>query len=261
LSDKIRRILNHESPDIILNLAAYTNVEKAEEQREIAFAVNGDALTQICSEISVYNSKQNKNLPLIHFSTDYVFDGGGVEPIRPCARMNPLNVYGQSKAEGEKNILSSPISYLIFRTSWVVSKYRNNFVKTILRKIENDSEINVVGDQYGAPTTAEFIADFLGQLIEDNSLQTRKGVYHICGKGETTWFELANFVFENFKKLKGIPKEKSFRINRISTDEMQSVVKRPRNSRLCCDSLKNTFSIEQIHWKTQVEGIIKDLLQ
>tara|TARA_Y100001954_G_C15497190_1_gene448019 strand:+ start:54 stop:581 length:528 start_codon:yes stop_codon:yes gene_type:complete len=175
--------------------------------------------------------------------------------------MNPLNVYGQSKAEGEKNILSSPISYLIFRTSWVVSKYRNNFVKTILRKIENDSEINVVGDQYGAPTTAEFIADFLGQLIEDNSLQTRKGVYHICGKGETTWFELANFVFENFKKLKGIPKEKSFRINRISTDEMQSVVKRPRNSRLCCDSLKNTFSIEQIHWKTQVEGIIKDLLQ
>ena len=136
MSDKIRRILNHESPDIILNLAAYTNVEKAEEQREIAFAVNGDALTQICSEISVYNSKQNKNLPLIHFSTDYVFDGGGVEPIRPCARMNPLNVYGQSKAEGEKNILSSPISYLIFRTSWVVSKYRNNFVKTILRKTQ-----------------------------------------------------------------------------------------------------------------------------
>ena len=248
-------------PDVIVNAAAYTNVEKAEVEQDLAFAVNGHALVNICEEIDNFNREQGRDLPLIHFSTDYVFDGNGHEPNRPLDVINPINVYGKSKAEGENNILSSDVSYLIFRTSWVVSKYGNNFVKTILKKIETNSEISVVNDQYGAPTSAEFIADFLCELLELKPIELKKGVYHICAKGETNWYELANFILKTFMENRSIPERALTRIHPIAANTLKTSVRRPQNSRLCCDSLKQTFPFKHTHWKTQIAEIVKVLLK
>ena len=221
-------------PDVIVNAAAYTNVEKAEMEQDLAFTVNGHALVNICEEIDNFNRAQSRNLPLIHFSTDYVFDGNGNEPNLPFDRVNPINIYGKSKAKGENNILSSNISYLIFRTSWIVSRYGDNFVKTILKKIETNSEISVVNDQYGAPTSAEFIADFL---------------------------ELANFILKTYIKIRGVSEKALLPIYPISASTLKTSAKRPRNSRLCCNSLKKTFPFEYTHWKTQITEIVKVLLK
>ena len=139
LSNNIRAILSKEMPDVVVNAAAYTNVEKAEVEQDLAFSVNGHALVNICEEIDNFNRAQSRNLPLIHFSTDYVFDGSGNEPNRPLDKINPINTYGKSKAKGENIILSSNISYLIFRTSWLVSEYGNNFVKTIVKIFLNST--------------------------------------------------------------------------------------------------------------------------
>ena len=253
-------MLRKETPDVVINAAAFTNVEKAEENKELAYAVNGYSLVEICSEINKFNLEQNTDLPLIHFSTDYVFDGKGNKPNRPSDRVRPINVYGETKAEGEKNILSADISYMILRTSWVVSKYRNNFLKTILKKIQNESEISVVGDQYGAPTSAEFVADFLGKILLNHSVNSKREIHHICGQGETTWFNLANFIFEKTKEING-GEGKLVRINKLSSDDLESRVQRPKNSRLCCDSLINNFPFRHIHWKNQVAEIVEDLLK
>ena len=248
-------------PDVIVNAAAYTNVEKAEVEQDLAFAVNGHALVNICEEIDNFNRQHGRDLPLIHFSTDYVFDGNGNEPNRPFDRINPINIYGKSKAEGEKIILSSNISYLILRTSWVVSRYGNNFVKTILKKIETNSEISVVNDQYGAPTSAEFIADFLCELLQLESIESKKGLYHICAEGETTWYELADFILKTFMEIKDIPEKALLPIYPISASTLKTSAKRPRNSRLCCNSLKNNFPFKYTHWKTQITEIVKFLLK
>ena len=248
-------------PDVIVNTAAYTNVEKAEVEQDLAFAVNGHALVKICEEIDNFNTEQSRDLPLIHFSTDYVFDGNGNKPNRPFDKINPINTYGKSKAEGEKIILSSNISYLIFRTSWVVSKYGKNFVKTILEKIETNSEISVVNDQYGSPTSAEFIADFVYELIQLESIESKKGLYHICAQGETTWYELADFILKTFIKIRGVPEKTLLPIYPIASSTLKTSAKRPRNSRLCCNSLKKTFPFEHTHWKTQITEIVKVLLK
>ena len=248
-------------PDVVVNAAAYTNVEKAEVEQDLAFSVNGHALVNICEEIDNFNREQSTDLPLIHFSTDYVFDGNGNKPNRPLDKINPINVYGKSKAEGENIILSSNISYLIFRTSWVVSRYGNNFVKTILKKIETNSEISVVNDQYGAPTSAEFIADFLYELLQLTSIASKKGLYHICAEGETTWYELADFILKTLLEIKDIPEKALLPIYPISASTLKTSAKRPRNSRLCCNSLKNNFPFKYTHWKTQVAEIVKVLLK
>ena len=248
-------------PDVIVNAAAYTNVEKAEMEQDLAFTVNGHALVNICEEIDNFNRAQSRNLPLIHFSTDYVFDGNGNEPNLPFDRVNPINIYGKSKAKGENNILSSNISYLIFRTSWIVSRYGDNFVKTILKKIETNSEISVVDDQYGAPTSAEFIADFLDELFQLESIESKKGLYHICAQGETTWYELADFILKTFVEIKGVPERALLPIHPIATSTLKTSATRPRNSRLCCNSLKKTFPFEYTHWKTQITEIVKVLLK
>ena len=248
-------------PDAVVNAAAYTNVEKAEVEKDLAFAVNGHALVNICEEIDYFNKEQSRDLPLIHFSTDYVFDGNGNEPNRPLDRINPINIYGKSKAEGENNILSSNISYLIFRTSWVVSRYGNNFIKTMLKKIETRSEISVVNDQYGAPTSAEFIADFLYELLQLESIESKKGLYHICSQGETTWYELADFILKTFMEIRGIPEKTLLPIHPIAASNLKASAKRPKNSRLCCNSLKETFPFKHTHWKTQITEIVKVLLK
>ena len=248
-------------PDVIVNAAAYTNVEKAEVEQDLAFAVNSHALVNICEEIDSFNREHSRDLPLIHFSTDYVFDGNGNEPNRPLDKINPINIYGKSKADGEKIILSSNISYLILRTSWVVSRYGNNFVKTILKKIETSSEISVVNDQYGAPTSAEFIADFLCELLQLESIESKKGLYHICAEGETTWYELADFILKTFIKIRGVSEKALLPIYPISASTLKTSAKRPKNSRLCCNSLKKNFPFKYTHWKTQITEIVKVLLK
>ena len=261
LSNNIRTILIREMPDVIVNAAAYTNVEKAEVEQDLAFAVNSHALVNICEEIDNFNREHSRDLSLIHFSTDYVFDGNGNEPNRPLDKINPINIYGKSKAEGEKIILSSNISYLILRTSWVVSRYGNNFVKTILKKIETSSEISVVNDQYGAPTSAEFIADFLCELLQLESIESKKGLYHICAEGETTWYELADFILKTFIKIRGVSEKALLPIYPISASTLKTSATRPRNSRLCCNTLKKTFPFKHTHWKTQIAEIVKSLLK
>ena len=150
---------------------------------------------------------------------------------------------------------------MIFRTSWVVSSYGNNFVKTILKKIETNSEISVVNDQYGAPTSAEFIADFLFELLELESIESKKGLYHICAQGETTWYEMADFILRTSMEIRGIPEKALQRIYPIAASTLKTSAKRPRNSRLCCNSLKKTFPFKHTHWKTQITEIVKALLK
>jgi dTDP-4-dehydrorhamnose reductase len=233
-------------PQAVINAAAYTAVDQAENEESLAHTINGEApgaMAMICTEL---------NIPLVHISTDYVFDGSGVEPWRTSDTPNPKNVYGRSKLEGEQAIDASGCTYGILRASWVVSAHGRNFLKTMLRLSERSDSLNIVDDQVGGPTCSADIAQtclsIAKELIQNPN---KKGIYHYSGQPDVSWCKFANYIFE----LAG----RSTVANPILTSKFPTQAVRPLNSRLDCKKLETTFNITRPYWRDSLERIIKEL--
>ena len=233
-------------PRAVINAAAYTAVDKAESEESLANTINGDALgamARTCAELDI---------PLVHISTDYVFDGSGATPWSVTDTPNPKNAYGRSKLKGEQAIKASGSAYAILRTSWVVSAHGNNFVKTMRRLSETRDRITVVDDQIGGPTCARDIAQtclsIAEQLIQDPN---KSGIYHYSGQPNVSWCEFANTIFKQMD-CKTIA-------NPISTTEYPTPASRPLNSRLDCEAVQKTFGITLPFWRDGLEEILRDL--
>ena len=198
------------------------------------------------------------NALLIHYSTDYVFDGSGETPWLEEQETAPLNVYGSTKAAGEQAIQKSGCKYLIFRTSWVYGSKGNNFAKTMLRLASDRDELSVICDQVGVPTSAELIADITAQAIPKVlANHSHSGIYHLAASGETTWYEYACYVIEQVK-LMGQELQVS-NIHAIPTTEYPTPAQRPLNSRLKCAKLRKTFNLHLPHWKIGVKRMLQEI--
>lgn len=236
---------NREEVDCVINCAAYTMVDKAESESEKAYRINSEAVS-ILAELS-----SRFNFRLIHFSTDYVFDGSKNNPYVESDIANPLSVYGRSKYSGELNVPRSGIDAIIIRTSWLYSVYGNNFVKTILNALKTGRDLSVVFDQTGTPTFAKDLATFtLSTLIE---LPPEKCVrlFHYSNEGETNWFDFAKTVSE-FSGIKG-------HISPIESKDYFQCAKRPHYSVLKKSLVKKTFRIEIPDWRDSLQLCISEL--
>lgn len=250
----LKQTIHQIKPDVIVNAAAYTSVDKAETEVESARFINAKAPGVLACEAAAIGAL------LVHYSTDYVFDGGGTLPWQETDKPSPRNQYGKTKLEGELAVQTSGCNYLIFRTSWVYGIVGNNFVKTILRLSAEKDQLNIVADQVGAPTGAELIADITAQVIH---LFRRgfdvSGLYHLAPLGEVSWHGYATFILEQAKQSGMLPKTQL--IVPISSTEYITPASRPYNSRLNSTKLMSTFSLDLPHWEFGVARMLKEFLR
>ena len=228
--------------DIIINCAAYTQVDKAEQEDELANQINHLAVKQLASIAS------NQRARLIHISTDYVFDGESDKPYIETDTPNPINVYGRTKLSGEKALQAlMPINAIIIRTSWLYSEYGNNFVKTMLRLGRERDELSVVNDQMGSPTYAADLADAILEIIRHNKFrdvaQTTQ-IYNYSNEGEISWYEFAKEIF----KIEKIDCE----VNPVTSQQYPTPAKRPRNTLMNKDKIVKVFNIKISNWKSSL---------
>ena len=242
--DFIRKL----KPDLIINAAAYTAVDKAEAESDIAFAVNSDGpynLALAASEIAAR---------LIHVSTDYVFDGAKNSPYTPQESPSPLGIYGQSKVQGENRITTLiPEKSLIVRTAWLYSAYSNNFLKTMLRLMSSRDSIGVVVDQIGTPTSARTLAETLWRFVEKRELC---GVYHFTDNGVSSWYDFAVAIQEEALSQNLLLRE--IEILPISTDDYPTPAKRPTYSVLDISNTLADLSIKGVHWRKALRQVMSD---
>lgn len=230
-TDKLSVLLQQHEFTTIINAAAYTAVDKAESEKALAMRINGHAV----GELAVWCKKHD--VKLVHYSTDYVFDGSGSAAFNEDSPTNPLSIYGKSKLLGEQLIAVSGAEHLIFRTSWVYDECGKNFFTTMLRLFAEREEISVVNDQIGAPTYAKDLAQATIAALEGN------GIYHLTGSGETSWHGFASAI------LALTPEAKCKRIIPITSAQYPTPAKRPLNSRLDCSKAKKTFSLALPDWQ------------
>jgi len=243
--DSIRTYLRTHCPTLIVNPAAYTAVDKAEEDRAGAFAINGEALAVLAEEA------KRLGAAVIHYSTDYVFDGTATNAYREEHETSPVNVYGASKLAGEQALRDAGVPHLIFRTSWVYSNRGANFLSTMLKLGREKAELRIVSDQVGAPTWSRTIAELTAHALAQGAtwsnfsdwIRERSGVYNLTASGEASWADFAEAIFE-FSGLEQRP-----RVERISTAEFPRPAPRPLNSRMCGDKLKATFGLRAPDWR------------
>lgn len=243
---KIIEIVKSTDADIIINAVAYTSVDLAEEEFELANIINGTTVKEL-AKVSA-----SRNIPFLHISTDYVFKGDGNLNWKTSDQTNPQNSYGKSKLIGESGILEAGGPHVILRTSWVFSSHGNNFVKTMLRLASNNNELSIVKDQIGGPTCAKDIADALWKIASDfyagNGIT---GIYHFSGKPNSSW---ANFASEIFSQ-----SQQDIKIKQILTKDFLTKAKRPLNSRLDCSSLRIDYGIKQPEWKKGLTNVLANL--
>lgn len=251
---KLKEYLQSEQPDIIVNAAAYTAVDKAETESDLAYCINAEAVA-VLAEFA----KKSKAL-LVHYSTDYVFDGENSHAYLETDETNPQNQYGKSKRAGELAIINSACKHLIFRTSWVFSSTGKNFINTIMQLAKEKTSLRVVGDQYGAPTSAELIADITALAIAAYKKgQLADGIYHLTASGTTNWHQLACYTVDKARSY-GMPLElQASAIDAISTEEYPLPAKRPKNSQLNTEALASLLDIKIPNWKVYVDRMIEQL--
>ena len=241
-AEQVKSYIIKEKPDVIIHCAAYTAVDKAEDEKELCYSVNVEG-TRIIAE-----SSKEIGARLVYISTDYVFDGVGKRPHLEEKETNPMNYYGYTKEQGEKIVKELIDKHFIIRTSWIYGLNGNNFVKTMLKLAETKTEISVVSDQIGAPTYTKDLADFIVRLVQTNHY----GTYHGVNEGYCSWFEFAKAIFENC----GI----DMIVNPISTEEYPTRAKRPLNSRLSKDNIDITTVLKRLpQWEDALSRFIKEL--
>lgn len=249
--EALKKCIRDVKPQIIINAAAYTAVDKAESEKEIAFAVNGNAPQLLAEEAKKHHAL------LIHYSTDYVFDGTKQEPYIESDPTNPANVYGQSKLFGEKAITASGCQHLILRTSWVYAARGKNFMLTMLKLADERDLLRVVGDQYGIPNWSHSLAQSTMQLIAQFRPEL-SGIYHLSASNPTTWYGFAQTIFSEYKILH--PEFRVPKIESITSAEYPTPAKRPLNSVLNTNKIQHNFSITIHDWKISLCDCLK-LLQ
>jgi len=253
--------LDRLAPDVIVNPAAYTAVDKAEDERELAMRVNAEAPGALA------RWARPRGVPLVHFSTDYVFDGAGARPWRADDAIGPLSVYGASKLAGEDAIRAAGGSFLIIRTSWVYAARGANFLRTILRLARERNELRIVADQVGAPTSARLIAEAVAAMLSDGRERfaaraaQAQGLVHFAAAGETSWHGFAGAIVEGLRS-RGVELAVE-RIVPIPTEAYPARAARPRNSRLDLGRLRQVFGISLPDWRValdrELDRLVADL--
>ena len=249
IQDTVRRV----TPDVIVNAAAYTAVDKAESDAELAQIVNAAAPGVLAEAASAAGAW------LVHYSTDYVFDGSGSKPWVETDPTGPLNVYGKTKLEGEQRIASHCAKHLVFRTSWVYASRGGNFAKTMLCLAQERESLNVINDQFGAPTGADLIADVTAHAIAHVMRKPDDaGLYHLAASDETTWFDYAKYVVDQSIRTQTAPETIVKVINPVATSAFPTAAQRPHNSRLNTAKIQQTFKLRLAPWQQGVARMLAE---
>ncbi|MGD0859436.1 MAG: dTDP-4-dehydrorhamnose reductase [Terracidiphilus sp.] len=254
--ESIREAVRAAQPSVIVNAAAYTAVDKAESEPELAYAINAAGPGVLAEEAKRLGSI------LVHYSTDYVFDGTKQDAYIETDAPNPLNVYGKTKLAGDEAIQSAGGDYLILRTSWVYGARGSNFLLTMLRLARERAELRIVDDQTGAPTSSECIAqataDLLAQLLapKGGGLQGRSGIYNLTNAGETTWFGFAKAFLSKPQGGAGVITPS---LVPITTAEFPRPARRPANSCLSCRRVEEAFGVRMLHWEDALSLVLETL--
>ena len=248
-------LLDTYKPEAIFNACAYTNVDKAETEHSECYKANADIPYILAKYCKMHD------IPLVHYSTDYVYSGKGNTPNKEDDLPSPVNIYGKSKLAGEQNIIKTNCKHLIFRTSWVYDELNKNFLTTMMRLAKEKNEISIVSDQIGSPTYASDLAEISVEALKNT--YTKKsfpsGVYNLCNQGETSWYEFANNIFCNAKKL-GINLQIK-NTKKISTSEYPTPAERPLNSRLDCSKAKYVLNIQMPSWEQSLKKCMERLVE
>jgi len=257
--ETVPALISETRPDVIVNAAAYTAVDKAEQEEALAMTVNATAVGVLAQEARKVNAL------LIHYSTDYVFDGAKSASYTENDTPNPINAYGRSKLAGELAIRQVGCDHLILRTSWVYAARGRNFVKTILHLAAEREELKIVADQFGAPTSARLIADataaILARLSGRQSWHVNGGTYHLSAGGETSWHGFATAILAAARAAQPAGALKSQRVLPITTADYPLPARRPRNSRLDCTRLYSTFGLHLPDWRAAFTLTLAELLE
>ncbi|WP_367066296.1 dTDP-4-dehydrorhamnose reductase [Oryzisolibacter sp. LB2S] len=242
-------------PDVIVNAAAHTAVDKAESEPERARRINATTPGLLAQEAARLGAW------LIHYGTDYVFDGSGSRPWSEADAPAPLSVYGRTKLEGEQSIQQSGCRHLILRTSWVYAARGGNFAKTMLRLAQERERLTVIDDQWGAPTGADLLADVTAHAIRHLQRHPQDGgLYHCAAAGETNWHMYAKYVLEHARQAQPAIKIKATEVTPIPTSAYPTPAVRPHNSRLDCSRLQATFGLTLPHWQQGVSRMLTEIL-
>ncbi|MDR3003371.1 MAG: dTDP-4-dehydrorhamnose reductase [Acidovorax sp.] len=242
-------------PDVIVNAAAHTAVDRAESEPELARTLNALAPEVLAQEAQALGAL------LVHYSTDYVFDGSGNAPRAETDAVAPLSVYGSSKLKGEQGIQAAGCSHLIFRTSWVYAARGGNFAKTMLRLAQEREELTVVDDQWGAPTGADLIADVTAHAIRHVLQHSQDaGLYHLVAQGATNWHAYAGYVVEQARQMQPTLAIKAKEIRPVPSSAFPTPAQRPQNSRLDAHKLQKTFSLQLPAWQQGVNRMLHEIL-
>ena len=251
----IAETVNSLMPDIIVNASAYTDVDQAEQNHFIAFRINSEAVGCLAREAAKLNKL------LVHYSTDYIFNGMGKRAWTEEDNPEPLNIYGESKLKGEQLIFAANCRHIIFRTSWVYGLNGDNFIKKIIALAKEKNSLDVIDDQIGSPISAELLADVTEKILSKVLLEHRyDGIYHLSTHGETSWFNFSKFIVSNAKDL-GIKLELDAQdIRPVSSAAFKSLAKRPFNSRMDIKKIEAAFNLVLPNWEAGVEDFLKKLL-
>lgn len=244
-------------PDVVVNAAAYTAVDKAEADPEMARLVNAhapEALAKACAQVGAW---------LLHYSTDYVFEGGGSQPWKEDDATGPLGVYGLTKLQGEQAIQAHCPKHLIFRTSWVCAARGANFAKTMLRLAQEREQMSVIDDQWGAPTGADLLADVTAHVLRQISgegAERLAGIYHLVAAGQTTWHAYAQHVLRTAQEISPALAYKVKDLAAVPTSAYPTPARRPNNSRMNTQKLQNTFALHLPPWQQGVDRMLAEIL-
>lgn len=244
--EAVNKYVEEHEIDTIVNCAAYTAVDRAEDESALAAKINTEAVANLAK------IAYKQDCLLIHVSTDYVFDGTGQSPYTEKDKTCPVSVYGRTKLAGEEAIVKSGCLHIIIRTAWLYSTFGNNFVKTILRLAKERTELNVVADQVGSPTYAEDLARAIVVIMENDDRGAHEGVYHFSNEGICSWFDFASEIV----RLSGL----SCEVNPVTTEEYPTKTKRPAYSVLDKTKIKKTFEVPVPDWQESLKKCMKDLI-
>lgn len=253
------RVIDGARPDVVVNAAAYTAVDRAETEERVAHAVNAESVGAIARAMA------GRGGLLVHYSTDYVFGGSGTRPWREDDRPAPVNAYGRSKLAGERAIAESGCRHLLFRTSWVYAARGQNFVRTILRLASERDALRVISDQHGVPTAAEFLADVtaiaLLRVLQGGNARQLLGTYHLAPRGETSWHGIAVHAVGRAASLGAALTASPGSIAAIPASGYPLPAPRPANSRLCVDKVERAFGIRCPDWREHLDRTVAELVQ
>ena len=258
--DQLAALVRKHNPEVIVNAAAYTAVDKAESDSATAYAINGTAVGVLAAQAKQLNAL------LVHYSTDYVFNGSGTRPWVETDTPQPLSVYGHSKLAGETAIRNSGCNHFILRTSWVYAARGQNFVRTILRLAGERDSLSVISDQTGAPTFAGFLGRSTAKMISFDranagSRDKHLGTYHVTARGEASWHTLASYAVQCALDCGATLQVTPAGIAAIATNQYPLPAPRPRNSRMCVDKFEGTFGITCPDWRTDCRSVVKELIR